>query len=38
MSMSTITTGRIAEPELRFTTNGKALLELRIAATRVLPA
>ena len=34
MSMSTITTGRIAEPELRFTSNGKALLELRIAATR----
>ena len=34
MSMSTITTGRIAEPELRFTTNSKALLELRIAATR----
>ena len=34
MSMSTITAGRIAEPELRFTTNGKALLELRIAATR----
>ena len=34
MSMSTITTGRIAEPELRFTGNGKALLELRIAATR----
>lgn len=34
MSMSTITTGRIAEPELRFTANGKALLELRVAATR----
>lgn len=34
MSMSTITTGRIAEPELRFTGNGKALLELRVAATR----
>ena len=34
MSMSTITTGRIAEPELGFTPNGKPLLELRIAPTR----
>ena len=34
MSMETITTGNIAEPTLRYTQAGKAVLELRIGATR----
>lgn len=33
MSMSTITEGRIAEPQLRFTPQQRAVLELRICAT-----
>ena len=34
MSMETTTTGNIAEPTLRYTQAGKAVLELRIGATR----
>ena len=34
MSMETMTTGNIAEPTLRYTQAGKAVLELRIGATR----
>ena len=34
MSMETMTTGTIAEPTLRYTQQGKAVLELRIGATR----
>ena len=34
MSMETTTTGNIAEPTLRYTQQGKAVLELRIGATR----
>ena len=34
MSIETTVTGRIAEPELRYTQQGKAVLDLRICATR----
>lgn len=34
MTCETITTGRIAEPKMSFTKNGRPVLELNIAATR----
>ena len=34
MSIETTVTGRIADPELRYTQQGKAVLDLRICATR----